>query len=137
MPYQNLEDGLYVLKQHSEKNGLAIDHHGLIDVGNVLGHPKVDGSHPVVIHQSPPQIRVDWLRDTGGWQVLGKVIDLDGAKQRLRTAFQNPSYDLFGNNCEHFARFVAFNQKYSSQVLWGTASAAAIGYLAYNLFKDL
>lgn len=67
--------------------------------------------------------------------MLGKVIDFEGAKVRLKETFRNPEYDLFGNNCEHFARFVAFNQKYSSQILIGTRGLVATGFLAYHLFK--
>ena len=137
MPFQNHPDGLYLLKQPSEKNGIAIEHYGVLDIGNVLGHSQLDGSHPVVIHQTPPQIKIDWLKDTGKWHVMGKVIDLAGAKQRLREAFKNPSYDLFGNNCEHFARFITQNQHTSNQVFWGLVGTAVVGVLAYNMFKEL
>jgi len=50
MPYQNHPDGLYLLKQASEKSGIAIDHYGVADIGNVLEHPESDGSHPLIIH---------------------------------------------------------------------------------------
>ena len=137
MPYKNYPDGLYLLKQASEKNGIAIDHYGVADVGNVLRHPESDGSQPLVIHQTPPRIQINWLKDTGRWQVIGKVIDVKGAKARLREAFKNPAYNLFGNNCEHFARFVTQNQHSSSQVFWGVAGTVAAGVVLNQLFKGL
>ena len=137
MPYQNYPDGLYLLKQPSEKNGIAIDHYGIIDIGNVLDHPQLDGSHPVVIHQTPPNIRINWLKDTGHWNILGKVVDVPSAKMRLREAFTNPRYDLFGNNCEHFARFVAMNQHSSGQLFWGVAGVTVTAVLGYHMFKRL
>lgn len=54
MPYQNSDDGLYILRQDSEKNGMSTHDYGLIDVGNLLEHSKSDGSHPIIIHQTPP-----------------------------------------------------------------------------------
>ena len=137
MPYQNFPDGLYLLKQPSEKKGIAIEHYGIADVGNTLGHSQLDGSHPVVIHQTPPCIRIDWLGNTGRWEVIGKIMDVAGAKSRLRSAFKNPAYDLFGNNCEHFARFVAQNQHHSNQILWGVAGLSLVGLLAYHMFNGL
>ena len=137
MPYQNIEDGLYVIKQKAVKNGIAIDHYGLLDIGNILEHENIDGKHPIVIHQTPPSIRLNWLKDTGMWEIVGKVIDLSGAKERLKEAIKTPGYDLLGNNCEHFARFVAFNKKYSSQLIWGAVGIVALGFLAFNLFKSL
>ncbi len=137
MPFKNYSDGLYLLKQSSEKNGIAIEHYGVLDIGNVLGHSQHDGSHPVVIHQTPPRIRIDWLQDTGNWHVIGKVFDLISAKQRLREAFKKPSYDLFGNNCEHFARFITQNQYTSNQLVCGLAGVTTAGVLVYTMFKEL
>jgi hypothetical protein len=137
MPHQHFPDGLYLLKQASEKNGIAIDHYGVADVGNVLGHPESNGSHPLVIHQTPPRIQIDWLKDTGQWQVVGKVMDIEGAKARLRVAFRYPAYNLFGNNCEHFAKFVAQNNHSSSQVFFGVAGTIVAGMALHQSFKNL
>ena len=114
MPYQQYPDGLYLLKQKPEAKG--VDHYGILDVGNRMGHPQVDGRHPVVIHQTPPSIRLDWLQYTGTWSVLGRITDEDEAKARMNVAFENPNYDLFGHNCEHFARYVATGRHESTQL---------------------
>ncbi|MEK6551022.1 MAG: hypothetical protein AABZ50_05210 [Pseudomonadota bacterium] len=135
MPYQDLEDGLYLISQPAEKNGVRIEHFGILDIGNTLQHPKVNGEHPVVVHQTPPHVRADWLGNTGNWSVLGRITDAAGAMQRLKAAFANPHYDLFGNNCEHFARFVAHGERRSNQIFWGGVGIIAAGVLAVYLFK--
>ncbi|HEY9032115.1 MAG TPA: hypothetical protein VIM93_12195 [Kangiella sp.] len=136
MPYQNLEDGLYLIEQSSDKNGIPIKHYGVLDVGNILQHPAIDGTHPIVVHQTPPNIRADFLGNTGTWSVLGKVTDLSGAIERVKEAIKNPAYDLFGNNCEHFARFVAMGRRYSSQVFWGGAAVVALSVLAFYTLRE-
>jgi len=114
VPYQAYPDGLYLLVQRSEEKG--VDHYGILDIGNRIGHPHVDGRHPVVIHQTPPSIRLAWLQDTGSWHVLGKITDEGHAIGRMEIAFLNPAFDLFGHNCEHFARFVATGVNESTQL---------------------
>ena len=114
MPYQGHPDGLYLLVQRSEEKG--VDHYGILDIGNRIGGPHVDGRHPVVIHQTPPSIRLDWLQGTGIWRVLGKITDEGHAIRRMRIAFLNPAFDLFGHNCEQFARFVATGVNESTQL---------------------
>ena len=114
MPYQGYSDGLYLVAQKSEAKG--VDHYGIMDIGNRIRHPGADGINPVIIHQTPPTIRIDWFQNTGVWRVLGAVADESFALQRLNAAFANPNYDLFGNNCEHFARFVALGTRESTQV---------------------
>ncbi|MDR1789540.1 MAG: lecithin retinol acyltransferase family protein [Opitutaceae bacterium] len=39
------------------------------------------------------------------------------AKERIIEASKNPKYDLFGNNCEHFAKYVAFDKKESGPIV--------------------
>ena len=136
MPYQNLEDGLYLVEQASNKNGIPVTHYGVLDVGNILQHPEIDGTHPVVIHQTPPNIRADFLGNTGSWNISGKVTDVSGAIARVKEAIKNPAYDLFGNNCEHFARFVTLGQRYSNQVFWGGAAAVALSVLAFYALRE-
>lgn len=110
MPNHQLPPGLFLVKQRSPSKG--VDHYGVVDTGNRLGY----GWRPVVIHQTPPAIRVDWLATTGMWLVLGKVLDEAGAVARIQASLQDPTYDLFGHNCEHFARFVATGQRESRQL---------------------
>lgn len=71
---------------------------------------------PVVVHQTPPKARADWFEGTGTWQVLGRITDEAYALNRMREALRTPHYNLFGNNCEHFARYVATGKRESTQV---------------------
>jgi hypothetical protein len=114
MPYQKHPDGLYLLKQKSAAKG--VDHYGILDIGNRIRHPQVDGRHPVVIHQMPPSIKIDWLQNTGVWKILGCITDEQDAITRMNSAYQNPNYNLFGHNCEHFARYVATGRHESTQL---------------------
>ena len=132
MSYQGLQDGLYLLKQASRAKG--VDHYGVLDVGNRLRDPKVNYPHPVVIHQTPPSIQMDWLQNTGQWTVVGKIDDEAAALERLRAAFQDPAYDLFGHNCEHFARYVATGRRESTQ-LQAAVAVAALAVAAIAVFN--
>jgi len=114
MPYQKYPDGLYLLKQKSAAKG--VDHYGILDIGNRISHPQVDGRHPVVIHQTPPSIKIDWLQNSGVWEILGRITDEQDAITRMTSAFQSSNYNLFGHNCEHFARYVATGRHESTQL---------------------
>jgi len=130
MPYQQFSDGLYLLKRPSLAKGLV--HYGLMDVGNRIAHPEVlFPNQPVVIHQTPPQIKMEWLQDTGTWDVHAQVApEHEGAAiARLKEALKRPDYDLFGNNCEHFARYVVTGERISTQVR-AAAFVASLAALA-------
>jgi hypothetical protein len=114
MPYENLQDGLYLLRQAAQKPG--IHHYGILDVGNRICHPQVRGGQPVVIHQTPPTIRIDWLQNTGQWEIHLRITDEEEAIRRINQAFTTPTYNFFGNNCEHFARYVATGVRESTQL---------------------
>jgi len=117
MPYGAFEDGLYLLRRPSVVKGF--DHYALMDVGNRIRHPQVNAfDQPVVIHQTPPHIKIEWLQDTGEWSQIGRVAPEHEASAlaRMRKAVKNPNYNLFGNNCEHFARYVAHGDRISTQV---------------------
>jgi len=118
MPNHQLVAGLYLVKQQSPSKG--VEHYGILDTGNRLGY----GRQPVVVHQTPPGIRADWLAGTGGWLVLGRV--LAGATARIQMSLQNPRYDLFGHNCEHFARYVATGRRESHQLQAVVAMAGVV-----------
>ncbi len=47
MPYQGLADGLYLVMQRSP--GKAIDHYGILDIGNRLAVGGADGINPVAL----------------------------------------------------------------------------------------
>lgn len=115
MPYNIRKAGLYLLRQKTQMKGVLVDHYGILDVGNRLNLPNV-GWQPLVIHQTPPQIRLDRLEDTGDWKILGTITDEPNAISRINKAVENSTYDLFGNNCEHFARYVATGRRESTQL---------------------
>lgn len=115
MPYNIRKAGLYLMMQKTQMKGVLVDHYGILDVGNRMNLPNA-GWEPLVIHQTPPQIRLDRLEDTGNWKVLGKITDETDAISRINKAIENSAYDLFGNNCEHFARFVATGRRESKQL---------------------
>ncbi len=132
MPYQTLQDALYLVVQHSPAKG--VDHYGILDVGNNLGYPSA--LEPVVIHQSPPAIRADWLSTTGSWSIVGRIVDTAGGLLRLRSALASPNYDLLGNNCEHFARYVACGRRESSQVQGALVVAGLIGLIVIAIRSE-
>ncbi len=129
MPFQGYNDGLYLVKQKSQ-NKPGIEHYGILDIGNRFNHSQADGINPTVVHQTPPQIRFDWFGGTGQWEVLGQITDEAMATERVRHAARNPKYDLFGHNCEHFARFVATGKQESTQL----QTAAVVGLAAIALY---
>lgn len=129
MPYQGYANGFYLVKQQSQKK-VIIDHYGIIDIGNTLLHPDVDGINPVIIQQIPPKITISWLHQTGSWEILGVITDHSMATARIRKAAENPEYDLFGHNCEHFARYVATGKSESTQL----QAATVIGLVALTLY---
>jgi hypothetical protein len=127
MPYQGIPDGLYLVRQHSQEK--RVDHYGIIDIGNRLRYPHAP--QPVVIHQSPPSIRADWLQTTGAWAIVGKIEDEAGAIARVNQAATNPAYDLLVHNCEHFARYVATGTRESTQVQGVVAIAGLVGLVVF------
>lgn len=129
MPFQHLDDGLYLIKQRSAAKG--VDHYGILDVGNRLKIPNVfPGQQPVVIHQTPPQLQLTWLQHTGQWEVMGHITDEGDAVARIHHARQDPKYNLLGHNCEHFARYVATGKRESRQVQ-AVAMIAGLAALAF------
>lgn len=114
MWYQGYPEGLYVVRRWSAKKGLF--HYAVLDIGNRRNQPFV-GWNPVIFHMASPELRSQWLADlTGSWQVLERISDEGGALRRIAIAAANPKYDLFGNNCEHFATFVSHGKRESRQL---------------------
>lgn len=135
MPYQGLRNGLYLLKQKSIEKG--VEHYGILDIGNLLQLKEArQALQPVVVHQTMPSIRYDWLQDTGSWTIEGKIFDEEYALSRIREAFKNPDYDLFINNCEHFARYVATGVRESRQVQAGVILTSLAALAIYALTRD-
>lgn len=134
MPYQGHADGLYLVARRSPEKG--VDHYGIVDIGNRFHLTGADGIRPVVVHQRPPAIAAEWLNNAGpgDWRVLGKIGDESYATERLRQAAANPAYNLFGNNCEHFARFIATGVRQSTQLQTAgiVAGLAALAVVVAN-----
>lgn len=128
MPHNIRKAGLYLMIQKTQMKGVLVDHYSILDIGNRMNLPNA-GWQPLVIHQTPPQIRLDRLADTGDWKVLGKITDESDAISRIRKAIENTSYDLFGNNCEHFARYVATGRRESTQLQAWAFIASLIGII--------
>lgn len=129
MPFQGLHNGLYLVKQKSQ-NKPGIEHYGILDIGNRLMIPTADSINPTVVHQTPPRLRVDWFAGTGNWEILGQITDEKMALERIKYAANNPAYDLFGHNCEQFARFVATGKHESTQL----QAAAIVGLAAFTIY---
>ena len=137
MPYQGLADGLYLAEQTGLKlKGYPVTHFGIIDVGNVLGIPGVDTDKgPTVIHQTPPEIQFEHIGGERPWEIMDRITDIDGAKARIAQGLEKPKYDIFTNNCEHFAKDVAHDNRVSGQVLVGVGAALGLGILLLKLLK--
>lgn len=137
MPYKGLPNGLYLAKQKSRIKPDLIEHYGIIDIVNILNHPQGNSKMPIVIHQAFPCVRIDWLINTGRWKIVGKVNanDVVNAKKRIQKAIKNPRYNLFGNNCEHFARYVTTGIKESKQLqaAVGVVALSALLYLVWDI----
>ena len=115
MPYQDYPDGMYLVKKRSPEK--TVDHYAILIIGRRLKQFRIDGRHPVLFHQSPPRLRVDYFQNTGEWQVLGKIVDEGAAILRMtNVAAYKPDYLLLANNCEQVARYVASGRHESTQV---------------------
>jgi hypothetical protein len=109
-------------------SGKPFRHHAVFDWDNPLGLVRV--GVPVVIELLPIGPHARPFVAGEAWQGT-PVSDLGSARQRLWLLLQSPEkhrYHALFNNCEHFARFVAFGEFRSEQVrgivtvgllLWG------------------
>jgi hypothetical protein len=125
MPQYGLCNGLYRIKRKSRVKGVLVNHYGILDIGNCLYLPAI-GNSSVVIHQTPLPIRTDWLAHTGEWDLMGRIIDERHAMEKINKTLENDMYDLFVNNCQHFARYVATGARESTQI---HAAAFIVGLL--------
>jgi hypothetical protein len=106
--------GLYLVKR--PKKGGPGEHFAVLDVGNRIPKKSPFMIQPCVIHHMPDGIKVEPIVPNEKWEVIEPIVDEPGAKQRILEALKTPEYDLLGNNCEHFSRFVASGKKESRQV---------------------
>lgn len=112
-----LKNGLYLVKRPAEKYWRLVDHYAVIDAGNTSGLFSGFGQRPILIEKIEGKGNV-FSYMSGEWTILGKVRDhqVFYATLRLIQALHDPTYNLFGNNCEQFARFIAEGKKTSKQV---------------------
>jgi hypothetical protein len=135
IPFSNLTDGLYLVKRPSQYP--LIEHYGVLLVGQVLWSFGYDVDQPVILHRTDLGICADWAAYTGPWNVLGQVPPrlVPSAVTRFSTALQVNDYDLFTNNCEHFARFVTEGRDYSTQVA-GAVVAAGLAFVIWAVNRS-
>lgn len=124
--FQHMPDGLYLVKRPSSYP--LIEHYGVLLVGQALWSFGYDLDQPVILHRTDCGVRADWAAYAGPWNILGQVPPrlVPSAVTRFSAALQGHDYDLFTNNCEHFARFVTEGRDYSTQV----AGAVVVAGLA-------
>jgi len=54
----------------------------------------------------------------------------------MQRANSDPTYNLFGNNCEHFARYVTTGIKESKQLQTAVGLISLGGALLYSILKE-
>ncbi len=118
--------GLYLITMAIENKPGT--HYAILDAGNVLRRFGV--TVPTIYHLRPEGLVS--TTDLSRVQSAQKVDDESGAVARFQEALTRPVYRLLTNNCEHFARFVAFGDRSSGQaVALGVAGVvAAVGLVA-------
>ena len=127
---QTLNGGLYRVKRASTASK-SVQHAAIADVGNRLGllprQEVFNRSAVVMVHQTPPTLQYELHQDGLGdeWTVEASIPDETGARHRLEAAKANPKYDALGNNCEHFASFIADGKRTSPQ-LWALGVFASV-----------
>ncbi|CAN5651661.1 hypothetical protein BH20ACI4_BH20ACI4_27600 [soil metagenome] len=125
-----LSDGIYLVKRQSVVV-FSKEHYGVIIVGKLLNQLGFFDNHPRVFHLTKEGIHIDLLPKFNNWNSLGAVnsLQIQTAIVRLKFALLNPNYDLFSNNCEHFARYITEGYKQSTQL----QNAGVLGGLAVAL----
>ncbi len=139
MSYEGVADGPYLARQTGLKlKGYPVTHYGIIDIGNTLGVPEIDTRNgPTVIHQTPPRIRFEHMGGDVPWEITDRIADAAGARARIMEGLKTPEYDMFRNNCEHFAKYVAYDNKVSGQVIAGVAVAGGVVALGIAILRKL
>ncbi|HEV7646456.1 MAG TPA: hypothetical protein VGO50_21155 [Pyrinomonadaceae bacterium] len=109
-----------------------------------LKHFDIYDDQPRVIHKTNIGIHIDQPKTYGAWEgtwnLIGRVIPSESANAiwRMQISLMYPTnYDLFLNNCEHFARFVTEGYKQSTQVQnFGWGAAIGIGFVLLSNWGD-
>jgi|SRR6185312_7272315 len=118
--------GLYVVTR--PKLAGLVTHVGLLDVGNQLRLDVRPGAGPLVLHQPPTGLAVVYAAESGTWETAVEVKNIAGIRERVVKAFADRTYNLFGNNCEHFLTFALSGEKASPQLRTAlTVAGLAVG----------
>lgn len=131
--FLSVPTGLYLVSR--PKNVGPGTHYAIADVGNILEHPYADGSIPIIMHKLMGRgFCIEYIQPRDKYRIEKRITDVGAAKRRLIAASRNPSYDLFGANCEHFARYVAEGNHKSLQIssAVGLIGLAALTFAAYK-----
>lgn len=131
MNWNMRRDGLYLIQRFAKDKGVI--HYAILDQGMRLF--QILPQHPYfparIIHLSPKGFQLEAYDEALGWTIVKKIEDEASAIQRTIEAAKNPDYNLIGNNCEHFARYVADGKRESHQVqLVGVLGAIALLVIA-------
>lgn len=115
-----LPRGIYLARVRLPHKPVA--HYAILDIGNVLARQR---TWAPVLYQLSPAGPTYCSADSFPLEVLERIHDEPGATQRFEQALARPDYSILGNNCEHFARFVASGIRTSRQV-WGVLVAVTL-----------
>ena len=119
--------GLYIATRAvDDKPGT---HYAILDIGNVLARP---GVFAPVLYELRPRLGLTVTTDLSRLKTARRIADESGAISRFEQGVADQDYRLFTNNCEHFARFVAYGDRSSSQAFWlgAAGTIAAVAFLA-------
>jgi hypothetical protein len=130
----SLPRALYVVTR--PKLAGLVTHVGLLDVGNQLQLDVEPGAGAVVLHQPPTGLVAVYAAEAGTWETAVAVKNISGVRERVLHAFADPTYDLFGNNCEHFLSFALSGEKKSGQLRGALALAGVAIGVAFLLRSE-
>ena len=120
VPTANLQHGLYIVT--TEIRNKPGQHYGILDFGNVLQPAGL--CDPVVYQLLPPVcLPVRYTR-----RAVDQIADEVAAAARFAEALGRPQYNVFTDNCEHFARYVAYGSRTS-----GRAALLGLRHSAWDL----
>lgn len=121
-------EGIHLVKRRAVASKAA-EHYGFAVVGDPVKYFSSPSSGSIVIHKTNIGIHPDPF-DPFLWE---KVKTLDGnvlaAVARAHHSYRD-AYNLFFDNCEHFARFVVTGIKESTQI----QNLAGLGLIGFGIW---
>lgn len=127
--------GMHIIKKPSNKIPGA-QHFAVLVAGEPLRSLGYSPNQSLIFHRTE-RMTIEAAENTGVWQHVEKIPDYQVPEALGRTvqSFSEPQYDLFTNNCETTARFIATGEKRSDQVNVALISVALVG-LVWLLNRD-